>query len=88
MPTIQNFALHGWDFPRTGPVTPSRFAFPAGVAAAGGTVRPSETEIGDNELAEIERHPSAKTWFAADGLVVKPAVVSEPAQAESEGGGK
>jgi hypothetical protein len=71
MPTIQNFALHAFDFPRTGNKEPSRFSFPAAVQDRPGKPRASETEISDNDLAEIQEHDAAKTWFGPDALVVK-----------------
>lgn len=69
MPTIQNFALHDFDFPRTGK-GPTRLLFPAGTAITGGKTSPSETSIDDAHLAEIKASDTAKGWFSDKGLVI------------------
>ena len=78
MPTIQNFALHAFDFPQEerGPKgegfpVGTACKFPAAVAFAPGKVRPSETEIDEATLANLKAHDIGGTWFGPAGLVVK-----------------
>ena len=79
MPTIRNFALHAFDFPRTkrddkgNPIAGNvdKLSFPAGVNAGNGKVQPSLTEIDDAALAELKDHDTAGDWFGPDALVVE-----------------
>lgn len=82
MPTIQNVALHAFDFPRKG--KNERIGFPAAVAFAPGKVRPSETVIDSNALAELKEHDIGGVWFGPAGLVVKPESVAETAPETTE----
>ena len=70
MPTIQNFALHAFNFPRKG-AGKEQVSFPAGVAFAPGKVRPSETVVDNETLGEMKEHDTAGDWFGPAALVVK-----------------